>query len=147
MKNKNVTNFKSYLKQLDMFSATVHINIKGKTRVSTWFGTVVSLLLYVVLIAFSLYRFQLLITHEATTFTTYTQVGGFDTSYVFDFDSNNFNIAIGFLDVKTNESILDPYFLQLKISKSSSRAGTKTNLNFHVCTQDDMKDFYQVDLS
>lgn len=82
-------------KTIDMFGQKVELNFKEDEKIHSHAGSTVSLLVTAFMLAFTCYRFMLLVTYGDTNVTQDVVKDYYSGNYTFDFEENNFKIAFG----------------------------------------------------
>jgi hypothetical protein len=99
MKKQIGKQIKKFFLKFDMYGQRVELNARGATRINTIFGSIVSLSIYMVICTYFLFRFQVLLTYGNTQVLQSTLNDYFNETSSFDFDDQNFKIAIGITPV------------------------------------------------
>ena len=74
-----------------------------------------SLVMTACMLAFTCYRLTLLVTYGDTSVTENSVAGYFGSNYTFDFDANNFKIAVGLVSQNTLSPLLNPEIIDFKV--------------------------------
>jgi hypothetical protein len=98
----------------DLFGQKVELNFNGEPAINSIFGSIVSLFIYTTVAAFALYRMQVMVTYGATTVTQNERADGLDQSFTFDFDSNNFKIAVGVVPQVSGTSFVHEDYFEIQ---------------------------------
>ena len=92
--------FKSFghaYKAIDMYGQTIELNFKGEDTINSHAGSTVSLIVVLLMLAYTSYRFSLLVTYGNTNVTDSKLDGNFDSSYILDLSTLPLNMAFGLI--------------------------------------------------
>ena len=121
-------------------------NIKGKDRVNTILGGFLSIILYMIIFMYSMFKFTHMVTHENPNITGYDIEDGLSETEV-NLNEHNFRMAF------TIESFQyplqqknDPKYVKYIVRMYGKRDGEyyQRILPYHKCTDEDFKGFYPV---
>ena len=94
--------------EFDQFGQSVKFNYNGKETIKSLPGSVVSIFLYFVLLAFIVQRLQQLITYNNPVISQALLTNIYDASHQFDLTENGFKIAFGVNNFRTAAPLDDP---------------------------------------
>ena len=90
------------LKKLDLFGQPLPaFNLKGKSEVNTFCGSMVSLLLIYVVIMFGTLKLTHLLSHHGPTINTFMQKNAFTSEDIYNSVENDFMVAVTLEDYYT----------------------------------------------
>ena len=131
---------RKFFLKADLFGERVQLNVNGDSAINSIFGSVVSQIIYVTVLGFFLYRMQVMVTYGATKVTQNVLNDAVSHDFSFDFDENNFKIAVG---VKTTGgAVLDDYAEIMYRNWFGYWTDESRQLTSHKCTDEDIAEFY-----
>ena len=80
---------------LDQFGEPIQFNVNRKPKVRTFFGTIVSIFLFALLIDYSYFKFNVLREREDTKYSMNTELNGLDINKQFTYEKTNLFFAVG----------------------------------------------------
>ena len=95
-------------RSIDMYGEKVELNFKEDDTINSHAGSTVSLVVSACMIAFTCYRLILLVTYGDTSVTENSVTDYFSSNYTFDFEANNFKIAVGLVSQDGLTPLLNP---------------------------------------
>ena len=137
--------FKHNLRKLflkaDLVGQKVQLNVNGDSAINSIFGSIVSQLIYVTVLAFFLYRLEVMVTYGATKVTQNVVPDAVSHDFSFNFDENNFKIAVGVKSLNSS-NVLDDYAEIMFRLSFGYDAAEPIPLASHKCTDEDIAEFY-----
>jgi len=138
-----------YINQFDYFGQTIpQLTYKGHTKVGTPFGLLGTVLFTLCLLIFGASKFVHLVTFKNPLITKASESEKHLTvNDTIDLDSTNFQVAFAVEDMKTGESLDDPYYVEWygAIWESDGISDEITQkIGVHKCSAEDMKKFHPV---
>lgn len=137
----------SKILHLDRFAHVPSLNFKGRTKISTVPGLIVTVLLTSILFWYSVKKFIDLVTRANPTVNELEIQRYFNDDDTLDLNEIGFKIAFGISDYHTSRNLVDPDYLQFKVSMKEKSNGIRTfeELKVHKCTDHDFDQFYKPD--
>ena len=130
-----------------MYGQRVELNARGATSINTLYGSIISMIIYTVVCGYFLYRFQIMVTYGNTQVFQSTQTNYFNETSSFNFDLNNFKIAVGITPTSSLTNLLNQNYVEMVFrlrSYTNVNLYNDTILTTHICTQDDINQFSPV---
>ena len=134
-----------FVKRFDLFGASLpSFNVRGSTEVKTYVGACVSLLIIVMTIAFSILKFQHLLSYKNLTLSTYEIP--LDKDEQFDMENSDSMVALALEHWLTGRKD-DPRYIQWAVSTIEVIDGVSSKAWYpvQICTDEEFARFYQVE--
>ena len=90
--------FKDFFESFDLFGVPVMVNVNGKTKIKSVFGSLMSIIVCVIIFIFTLDRLIYIFQHYNPSITNVTLVSYFDANDTINLNDKRFKIAIGVND-------------------------------------------------
>ena len=143
MKKSSINRLKKLFLGTDMFGQRVELNFNGESSINSILGAIVSLLIYITVSAFAMYRFHVMVTYGATTITQTEHANS--QNLTFNFDEQNFKIAAAVTNSSWGNIMDEDYYEIVFMLRHIENGALKyTTLNSHKCTTDEILEFYPV---
>lgn len=130
---------------MDRFATPVKLNVNGSTEISSWPGSILSILLFLLLAAYTYQRFMKLILRENPDIQIATISNFYDKDYTVNLSEIGFKLAFGVNDYKDGKPYDDPNYVKWTVRLNdyeNQRSVNKQNIKFHKCTEADYDSFY-----
>ena len=105
--NVRACRFQNTLDNIDIFQIGLpSFNMRGRTRIPTIFGAILSFLIFNLIMVYFALKFQHLINRHNPQIASYEEQNAIDSSFIFNFKENNYRFAFaveGFIDRETKE--------------------------------------------
>jgi len=139
------------LLRLDMFGEAVAFNIAGEKSHTTGVGFCLSILIFALVVIFSVNQFWQAQHYERTSHLAKENHNALDVEHIFGYDETGFALAFGFADSRLRLSRqpkaadLDKYVkLKVEIVRRTSEENDPlvSEVGFHSCTEKDLSYFH-----
>ena len=133
------------LKNIDGFGQEIpSFNLKGETRVNTFFGGVITLLIMTLTLAYAILKGIHLLHRTNPTINHYSIPHHFDISKTVDLNEIGFKVAFSFRGSKSHLLLDDPHYVKWIVRRTGMRNGAnfEETLPYHKCTDADFAEFH-----
>lgn len=130
---------------LDLFGIPLKFNIAGKQNVPSGGGLALTILMFMIVIAFASSKLQILINKLNPNITQVTMLNFFDSKYTVNLDDLDFKFAWGVESTYGDKPLQDTNYIRwvAEIALDGNDAiDASKQLAFHICTDKDYDDFY-----
>lgn len=125
--NKFVKHLFTRFKMLDLFATKIELKLNGFRNIGSIFGSSLSLIIYIVMICFSAYRVQVLVSRSNTNTVFANLVDFYPDSYTLNLNENNLMMAFGMTStVLPYSDALDSNYLSLYVGLNVIKNGIIT---------------------
>ena len=119
--------------------------MNGRSEISSIPGTIVTMMLFFVLVSYAFKKGQIFLFKENPTIQEATFSNYYDKNYQVNLKDLGFKIAFGVNDYKTGEPYDDPNYVKWVVRMNdyvNQRSIKKIDVKFHKCTEADYESFY-----
>ena len=141
----NLYSLKKFTDSLDMFGQQApSFNINGSKKVKSQIGFVTTMICMSLLISFITVKFIMLTNKHNPLMSTSVVPSFYDAEHVFNFQENNFKVAIAVVDYLSREPKDDPEYVMWQPLLVTVVDGRRTErpLTYHNCKEEDYEQFH-----
>ena len=110
--NKFFLSSKQFMLSLDRFSIPVSLNFGGKTKFQSFWGTFLSMIIYMFLISYAFRKGRIFIFKLEPQVSTYVSKGHFGSDEFIDLSKSDFHIAVAAFDYNTSAPLNNPSMVE-----------------------------------